>query len=100
MKKIIFYIGLNDKSTRTELIRYDEACKIIANRLDMFTIQQAQGCYQYEDGFLCKENTLIVTVFANYSDRYIQVLVNNFKLDFNQEAIGLEIIDNCNISFV
>lgn len=100
MKKITFYIGLQDKDTKVELIKYDEACKIIANRLDMFTIQKAQGCYQYDDGLLCFKNTLIVTVFENYSDAYIRVLVNNFKLDFNQERIGLEIVDNCNINFI
>ena len=100
MKKITFYIGLQDKDTKEELIKYDEACKIIANRLDMFTIQKAQGGYQYDDGSLCFENTLIVTVFENYSDNYIKVLVNNFKLDFNQECIGLEIVDNCNINFI
>lgn len=91
MKKITFYIGLQDKDTKAELIKYDEACKIIANRLDMFTIQKAQGCYQYDDSSLCFENTLIVTVFENYSDAYIKVLVNNFKLDFNQESILVEI---------
>ena len=100
MKKITFYIGLQDKDTKTELIKYNEACKIIANRLDMFTIQKAHGCYQYADGSLCFENTLIVTVFENYSNEYIKVLVNNFKLDFNQECIGLEIADNCNINFM
>lgn len=100
MKKITFYIGLQDKDTKTELIKYDEACKIIANRLVLFTIQKAQGCYQYIDGSLCFENTLIVTVFENYSDEYIKVLVNNFKLDFKQECIGLEIVDNCNIHLI
>lgn len=100
MKKITFYIGLQDKDTKVETIKYDEACKIIANRLVVFTIQKAQGCYQYIDGSQCFENTLIVTVFENYSDNYIKVLVNNFKLDFNQECIGVEIVDNCNISFV
>lgn len=100
MKKITFYIGLQDKDTKTQLIKYDEACKIIANRLDMFTIQKAQGCYQYDDGSLCFENTLIVTVFETYSYECIKVLVNNFKLDFNQECIGLEIVDNCNINFI
>lgn len=100
MKKITFYIGLQDKDTKVETIKYDEACKIIANRLVVFTIQKAQSCYQYIDGSQCFENTLIVTVFENYSDDYIKVLVNNFKLDFNQECIGLEIVDNCNISFI
>ena len=100
MKKITFYIGLQDKDTKTELIKYDEACKIISNRLDAFTIQKAHGCYQYDDGSLCFENTLIVTVFETYSNEYIKVLVNNFKLDFNQECIGLEIVDNCNINFM
>ena len=100
MKKITFYIGLQDKDTKEELIKYGEACKIIANRLDAFTITKAHGCYQYDDGSLCFENTLIVTVFENYSDNYIKVLVNNFKLDFNQECIGVEIVDNCNINFI
>ena len=100
MKKITFYIGLQDKDTKTELIKYDEACKIIANRLELFTITKAQGCYQYDDGSLHREHALIVTVFENYSDNYIKVLVNNFKLDFNQECIGLEIVDNCNINFI
>ena len=100
MKKITFYIGLQDKDTKTELIKYDEACKIIANRLELFTITKAQGCWQYDDGSLHSEHSLIVTVFENYSDEYIKVLVNNFKLDFNQECIGLEIVDNCNISFI
>lgn len=100
MKKITFYIGLQDKDEKVELIKYNEACKIIANRLDAFTIQKAHGCYQYDDGSLCFENTLIVTVFETYSNEYIKVLVNNFKLDFNQECIGLEIVDNCNINFI
>lgn len=100
MRKIIFYIGLQDKDTKTQLIKYNEACKIIANRLDLFTIQQAQGYYKYNDGSLCSENTLIVTVFENYSDYVIKVLVNNFKFDFNQECIGVEIVNNCNINFV
>lgn len=91
MKKITFYIGLQDKDTKTQLIKYNEACKIIAHRLNLFTIQQAQGCYEYNDGSLCSENTLIVTVFENFSDNYIKVLVNNFKLDFNQESILVEI---------
>ena len=100
MRKITFYIGLQDKNTKTELIKYDEACKIIANRLEFFTIQKAQGGYKYEDSSLCIENTLVVTVFETYSDDYIKVLVNNFKLDFNQECIGVEIVNNCNINFI
>lgn len=100
MKKITFYIGLQDKDTKTELIKYDEACKIIANRLEACTITKAKGCYKYEDNSLCFENTLIVTVFETYSDDYIKVLVNNFKLDFNQECIGVEIVNNCNINFI
>lgn len=100
MKKITFYIGLQDKNTKTELIQYEEARKIIANRLEFFTIQKAQGGYKYDDDSLCFENTLIVTVFENYSDDYIKVLVNNFKLDFNQECIGVEIVNNCNINFI
>ena len=100
MKKITFYIGLQDKDTKTELIKYEEACKIIANRLELFTITKAQGGYQYNDGSLCIENTIIVTVFENYSDAYIKVLLDNFKLDFNQECIGVEIVNNCNINFI
>ena len=100
MRRITFYIGLQDKDTKTELIKYDEACKIIANRLDAFTIQKAQGCYRYYDDSLCYETSLIVTTFTTYSDSYIKVLVNNFKLDFNQECIGVEIVNNCNINFI
>lgn len=100
MRRITFYIGLQDKNTKTELIKYEEACKIIANRLELFTITKAQGGYKYNDGSLCLENTLVVTVFENYSDSYIKVLVNNFKLDFNQECIGVEIVNNCNINFI
>lgn len=100
MKKIIFYIGLQDKNTKTELIKYDEARKIIANRLELFTITKAQGGYKYDDGSLCLEDTIIVTIFENYSDNYIKVLANNFKLDFNQECIGVETVNNCNINFI
>ena len=100
MRQITFYIGLQDKDTKTELIKYNEACKLIANRLDVFTIQKAQGCYKYNDGSLCFENTLIVTVFENYSDNYIKVLANRLKLDFNQECIGLKIVNDCNINFI
>lgn len=100
MKRITFYIGLQDKDTKTELIKYDEACKIIVNRLGASTIQKAQGCYQYDDGSLCFENTLIVTVIASYSDSAIEILANRLKLDFNQECIGLEIVNDCNINFI
>lgn len=100
MKKVTFYIGLQDKDTKTELIKYNEACKIIANRLDTFTIQKAQGCYKYNDGSLCFENTLIITVIARYSDSAIGILANRLKLDFNQECIGVEIVNDCNINFI
>ena len=100
MKKITFYIGLQDKNTKTELIKYEEARKIIANRLELFTIQKAQGGYKYDDNSLCLENTIIVTVFEGYSDNYIKVLANNFKIDFNQECIGVEIVNNCSINFI
>lgn len=100
MKKVTFYIGLQDKDTKTELIKYDEACKIIANRLDAFTIQKAQGCYRYYDDSLCFETSLIVTAIARYSDAAIEILANRLKLDFNQECIGVEIVNNCNINFI
>lgn len=100
MKLIKFYIGLQDKDTKTELIKYDEACKIIANRLEVFTITKAQGGYKYYDNSLCFENILVVTVYETYSDSYIKTLANNFKFDFNQKCIGVEIVNNCNINFI
>ena len=92
MKKHTFYIGLNDKDTKTQLFSTLDAYRITTNILGVdSTIKECKGVYTHEDGTIITENTLEVVLldFDNaLTDRWIAEKANAIKQALNQESIA------------
>ena len=91
MKKHTFYIGLNDKDTKTQLFNTLDAYRITTNILGVdSTISDCKGVYTHEDGTVTTENTLEVVLldFDNaLTDRWTAEKANAIKVALNQESI-------------
>ena len=92
MKKHTFYIGLNDKDTKTQLFSTLDAYRITTNILGVdSTIKECKGVYTHEDGTITTENTLEVVLldFDNaLTDRWVTDKANAIKQTLNQESIA------------
>jgi hypothetical protein len=92
MKKHTFYIGLNDKDTKTQLISTLDAYRITTNILEVdSTITECKGVYTHDDGTIITENTLEVVLLDfddALTDRWIADKANAIKQALNQESIA------------
>lgn len=92
MKKHTFYIGLNDKDTKSQLISTLDAYRITTNILGVdSTIKECKGVYTHEDGTITTENTLEVVLLDfddALTDRWIAEKANDIKIALNQESIA------------
>lgn len=92
MKKHTFYIGLNDKDTKTQLFSTLDAYRITTNILGVdSTIKECKGVYTHEDGTITTENTLEVVLLDfndALTDRWIAEKANAIKQALNQESIA------------
>lgn len=92
MKKHTFYIGLNDKDTKTQLFSTLDAYRITTNILGVdSTIKECKGVYTHEDGTITTENTLEVVLLDfndALTDRWIADKANAIKQALNQESIA------------
>lgn len=100
MNKYIFYIGKNDKDQRKQVLSHPEFISYISQCFKNFTVTESIGYYTYEDGYTEQEKSLVVTVFNSYSDTDLKRIVDYLKTTLNQECIGVEIVNNCNINFI
>lgn len=90
-KKYILNIGLNDKDTKTQIIKTTEAKKIIQNILFIndvngYTIYDGYGLYKHDDGAITKEKTIIIELLY-INDDTIQKIIAMLKTALNQESI-------------
>jgi len=92
MKKHTFYIGLNDKDTKSQLINTLDAYRITTNILGVdSTIKECKGVYTHEDGTITTENTLEVVLLDfedALTDRWIEKKASAIKQALNQESIA------------
>lgn len=100
MNKYIFYIGKNDKDQKRQVLSDNEFIEYISQCFKNFTITESIGYYTYEDGYTQQEKSLVVTVFNNYNDEDLKHAIDYLKINLNQECIGVEIVNNCNINFI
>lgn len=100
MNKYLFYIGKNDKDQRKQILSDNEFINYISGCFHNFTVTESIGYYTYEDGYTEQEKSLVVTVFNSYNDTDLKYIVDYLKATLNQECIGIEIVNNCNINFM
>lgn len=96
MKKYTLYVGLNDKDTKNQIVKTEDAFNIAVQLFVEYTggatIQEARGIYTHEDGAIVIENTLICTVFDCGIDK-IYAVADALKAVLNQEAVIIEKAD-------
>lgn len=97
MKKHTFYIGLNDKDTKTQLITTLNAYHIVTNILGVdSTISDCKGVYTHEDGTVTTENTLEVVLLdfdSKMTREWVTDKANAIKVALNQESVAYQVED-------
>ena len=92
--KHTFYIGLNDKDAKIQLIDSLTAARLVQKAFAKAgtdcTIASGQGVYTHADGTITTENTLIVTVFEFGEAINIVDICSDLKTMLNQECIAVE----------
>ena len=87
-------IGLNDKNTKTQLIKTPQAIKIIKNTLldhtDGYTILSATGGYKHYDNTQITEKSIRVELLFTNDDA-VKSIVKQLKQLLNQETIAVAI---------
>ena len=93
----ILSIGLNDKDTKTQLIKTADAVMLIADTVGDCSIFEGHGIYTHDNGERVIEKTLQVQVFSDYTMQQMQELTRELCLALNQESIVLSIqtLDSC-----
>lgn len=102
MKKIILFLGLFDKDTKTQEVNIIDAYKVASNLLtDIIgfgTITQAMGVYTHDDGTIVQEPTLRIEV-SGVELEPMKKLAIALKSAFNQESVAFEVV-NSDFSFI
>ncbi len=94
MQKYVLYVGLNDKKTKIQEISTLQAYKIItnvivANKVDGFTILEANGYYVHSDKTISIEKSLKIE-FLFIDIDVIKNIIKDLKRILNQESIILQ----------
>lgn len=103
MKKITLYIGLNDKDTKTQIVKTTYAQKDVINILTShgivgMTMQYATGLWVYEDRTIASETTLHIELMGVELPP-VMAAIEDIKVKLNQESIGLT-VEDINVQFV
>ena len=93
--KVIFYVGLNDKDAKVQLIDSITASRIVErvfsrHEVDGATSTFARGIYKHGDGTIITEETILVQVFEFGEPIDVAAICEDLKRLLNQESIAVE----------
>lgn len=92
--KHTFYVGLNDKDAKVQLVNSIDAARMIervfATRGVDCTIAGGRGVYRHENGTIVCEETVIVTVFEFGDPVPVADICADIKALLNQESVAVE----------
>lgn len=93
--KYSFYIGLNDKDSKVQIVETLTAASIInrvfiENGVDGATITSGKGIYKHENGEIVVEETIIVQAYEFDNAINARKICNELKHLLNQESIVVE----------
>lgn len=96
MKKYTFFLGLNDKDTKTQLVRNEDALfdvrEAVAQNLWWWTVTECNWVFKHEDWTIVDENSLrIETLWFNEDQTIYQRFALYLKVKFNQESVLMEV---------
>lgn len=93
--KVTFYVGLNDKDAKVQLIDSITASRIVErvfsrHEVDGATTSFARGIYKHGDGTVVTEETILVQVFEFGEPIDVAAICEDLKKLLNQESIAVE----------
>lgn len=91
MIKTTFYIGLNDKDTKTQKVTVEKAMDIVEETFDKYseygaTIYHCKGIYKHVNGEKVREKTIAAFVL-DLDEGAKKSIVETIKKELNQESI-------------
>ena len=86
MNKHEIFIGLNDKNTKTQLTSTEDAMLKVHALVGDCSMSLIQGYFTHADGSMVVEKTIKCEIFG-MEDEKIHAVVEQLKLDLNQESI-------------
>lgn len=97
MKKVIMYVGLNDKDTKQQEIQTIDVYKILTNifveKTGGATINENTGIYTHDNGTIVIEKTLTCIVFTDDIET-VKAAAEAIKTALNQESVIIEVMES------
>lgn len=93
MLKLTFYVGLNDQTTKQQIIDADDAVNMVYDVFDAATVTKCKGLYKHADGTRVMENTIKIEVLDFDGDIDAAAKARQLAQMFNQESIAVERYD-------
>ena len=88
LEKYTLYVGLNDKDSKKQEVKTEDAMRMVTNIVGDNTMQIVHGHYTHADGSQVNETTLkIELLFKNDAD--VRLYCNDIKRLLNQESIAV-----------
>lgn len=88
MEKFTMYVGLNDKDTKQQEIKTEDAMKVVSKVVGDNTMQIVHGHYTHDNGEQVDETTLKVELLFKEFDE-VKLYCQDLKRLLNQESIAL-----------
>ena len=88
LEKYTLYVGLNDKDSKKQEVKTEDAMRMVTNIVGDNTMQIVHGHYTHEDGTQVNETTLKIELLFT-SDNKVKVYCNDIKRLLNQESIAV-----------
>ena len=86
MNKHEIFIGLNDKDTKVQIVSTEKAMLKVHALVGDCSMSLIQGYFTHADGSTIVEKTIKCEVF-DMEDAKIHVIVEQLKLELNQESV-------------
>jgi hypothetical protein len=90
MIKLTFYVGLNDRTTKQQIIDTDAAVNTVYDVFDAATVTKCKGLYKHTDGTRIMENTIRIEVLDFDNNIDATTKARQLAQMFNQESIAVE----------
>lgn len=95
LKKVTICLGLNDKETKTQIIKTGDAKRVltglICSRFFGATVTTCSGIYTHDDGTQINENSFSIVLYF-VEDKQVRDFAGELCRVFNQESVTIETV--------
>lgn len=97
MKKYTYYLGLNDQSTKAQIVDTElamvEVADFVMQDLGGWSISLVTWLFAHEDGTQIKENSIKIESLGFREESVFVAFAHRLKAFYNQESVLMEVIE-------